>query len=570
MDLHRLLQGGASLSSPRPAAGRVFAVLLALLVVFGALARGAHDLWSATLVYTAALGLGAALAVRMCWPEGSPGLKTVFLAPALLLAAAFGLSYSQAVNPGESFLELMDWLAVLLLFIVAHHVFWAEESVDAFLAVVVPVLWLETGVILYQYLFVHDVTFEPPGTLINANIASAFLIVWIPVLLLRAWDRWKASRRLAAAYWASGLAAAAVGALFLRSLWAGLCLAAVAPLLFGVGPLVDWARKNVKAACALGAAAGVALFAVLWWKFTHLYDFHGHLHPEGYSGYRFYWWAAGLEMFADHPLAGVGLGNFPSAFRAYKVGSPQNTLYAHSFAVALLAETGLVGFLALLSFFGWWLSRLAAYRDKVAGRWPFFVGLLAFLLFSAINMSMEFLVNLMVCGLFMGIIAAPVGGGRARIGRPVLLLLAGMTLFAVPTIVTPFFSSQRAVHAEVMLQTGELDRAVRGFEAAVEIDPRGFEAWRGLSRARYARYVLYRKEPDLDGAVGAQKRAVELNALQGPLWWELGRYVRAQGRMTEALNCLRQAALYNPGNARYERDFEELRSELSAQAANPP
>jgi len=73
------------------------------------------------------------------------------------------------------------------------------------------------------------------------------------------------------------------------------------------------------------------------------------------------WWV-GWEMFADHPLTGVGLGNYKLDFLPYKaefLATPRGEAYdfyiaraaqAHNEYVQVLAELGVLGVLALASF----------------------------------------------------------------------------------------------------------------------------------------------------------------------------------------------------------------------------
>ena len=79
-------------------------------------------------------------------------------------------------------------------------------------------------------------------------------------------------------------------------------------------------------------------------------------------------WRIGWEMFRDHPIVGVGLGNYKVDFLEYKaqsLASPEAAAYdfniarathAHSEYVQLAAELGAVGILALL----WLLGTIAA------------------------------------------------------------------------------------------------------------------------------------------------------------------------------------------------------------------
>jgi O-antigen ligase len=55
-------------------------------------------------------------------------------------------------------------------------------------------------------------------------------------------------------------------------------------------------------------------------------------------------WQAGLEMFADHPWRGVGIGTYPVAYPQYALPRWQDPLgHAHNYVINLAAETGFIG-----------------------------------------------------------------------------------------------------------------------------------------------------------------------------------------------------------------------------------
>jgi O-antigen ligase len=76
------------------------------------------------------------------------------------------------------------------------------------------------------------------------------------------------------------------------------------------------------------------------------------------DGTRHYLIAAGFQMFYDHPVFGVGFGNFPAA-----ISGPYHefilpgfaTTESHTSFVTIIAELGLVG----LALVGWWMFELA-------------------------------------------------------------------------------------------------------------------------------------------------------------------------------------------------------------------
>ena len=77
-------------------------------------------------------------------------------------------------------------------------------------------------------------------------------------------------------------------------------------------------------------------------------------------------------MFADHPVLGVGLGNYPGLYHAkYKLPTAtEQQNHPHSNYLLYLAETGLIGFAAFVAMFGYLLvhyrRRFRQTQDPVA------------------------------------------------------------------------------------------------------------------------------------------------------------------------------------------------------------
>lgn len=64
-------------------------------------------------------------------------------------------------------------------------------------------------------------------------------------------------------------------------------------------------------------------------------------------------WQAGWYMFLDHPLLGVGAGNYPVAYEDYYLAGWREPLgHAHNYYLNMAAETGLPGLAALLLLLG--------------------------------------------------------------------------------------------------------------------------------------------------------------------------------------------------------------------------
>ena len=62
-------------------------------------------------------------------------------------------------------------------------------------------------------------------------------------------------------------------------------------------------------------------------------------------------WIAGLHMYFDHPILGVGIGNYPDAYPLYQVTTFADPLgHAHNYYINIAAEMGTIGLIAYLLF----------------------------------------------------------------------------------------------------------------------------------------------------------------------------------------------------------------------------
>ena len=434
------------------------AFTLASLTVFCALANGAHDLWAATIVYWAVLAALAAVVARASLREEP--LSRDFLPALLVLAAALALSACRAGNPAQAVFACTDWLAAMAVFWLSLQAFRSEKSVRFFTALVAPLFWLELAVIVYQRYAVHylvpipKTTLNPgvpeiwillsytvPGTMVNSNAAAAFHLLWLPVLARRALDERGGDGRRSP-FWSASAICCLLGIILLNSTSAIICLLLGAPFIAGPKRVADWVRRRPRLARTALAVVISAAAVLILHKIMRSDDGTGHAIPLASKISRLGWWLAGLKMFRDHPWLGVGPGNFPSAFLAYKPAGVPNTLFAHSFPVEWMAETGSAGLAGLMIFLAAWLGRLRRRRDGDQARWPFLLGAAMILSYTTINIGFEYLVNLLGLALFMGVAVAPAAEARWRPTRLVAALTATLCLTAAAYACVPFLSSR--------------------------------------------------------------------------------------------------------------------------------
>jgi len=170
-----------------------------------------------------------------------------------------------------------------------------------------------------------------------------------------------------------GLLLLASGGLMLLAVMASLSRSAVLALGVAVGVMVALHHRRGLLLLALAALVGVSLLllggfgllppfivarvAALSQNFA-LFDARAiTLTSENFAlVQRMAIWQAAWEMFLDHPLLGVGLGNFDVVYPRYALpGWPQLPGHAHNYYLNLLAEAGFLGlgaYLALLAYLG--------------------------------------------------------------------------------------------------------------------------------------------------------------------------------------------------------------------------
>jgi O-antigen ligase len=162
------------------------------------------------------------------------------------------------------------------------------------------------------------------------------------------------------AWWAApGRNGRAKPALFASAAFAALLLSQTrgAWLAFGAGAVVIAALSKVGRKASVFALAAVAVIGLVS-KFLHLgladralsiFDSHNES-----NAIRFELWKLALRMFKDHPLTGVGVGNFRTMFPVYhpELLSGEYWGSAHNCYLHELAERGVVGLAAFLYLLG--------------------------------------------------------------------------------------------------------------------------------------------------------------------------------------------------------------------------
>jgi O-antigen ligase len=184
------------------------------------------------------------------------------------------------------------------------------------------------------------------GPLEGPNQLAGYLETALPLLIL---SPLLLGRSFATLRWIA--IAAVMMALVLSQSRSGI---AVAILGYGIAWLLD--RRSARQALlpfVVGTCAGLSIALFWYWGATHdvLQTLTGLFRlvlprSPGGVGTRNELWVAAWTLFAQHPLLGVGAGNFE--FMLPSVGLPNVQTHANSLWLQTLAEQGLLGFTALI------------------------------------------------------------------------------------------------------------------------------------------------------------------------------------------------------------------------------
>ncbi len=299
--------------------------------------------------------------------------------PILLYLGISVLSLLNAANPYEGIFAIsQETIYIFLFWSVVNHL-QGREKIENILLWAIPSTVIVSLIGIYQR-FGGDipglVNIAMPGsTFGNKNTAAQYTLLLLPIpyfFMISTTDRQK--ERLFA------ICAAIITTYLLytgtRAAWAGAILALLAIAIFIrlKKPLAETQIANIKA-CILDkkiSLACIALFVIAMnvippfvvpdWNLTGFPSPVGRLgtaleldKDASFVG-RLAIWANTLKMFKDHPVLGVGKGNFKIMYPFYAASVTKDPGFrpevqpreAHNDYVQFLAETGTLGFLSFL------------------------------------------------------------------------------------------------------------------------------------------------------------------------------------------------------------------------------
>ena len=361
------------------------------------------------------------------------------LPPLLLFLTGIALSFLPiAAAPADQgslvwgFKELVKWLELAAVYVLATNLLTTRRHLQVAAGLLVASASAEALIGLAQSLLrrgppsflIHGLFLRAYGTFDQPNPFAGYLnlSLLLALALAVAYGRRPAGRWAALA---AALMLAAIVASLSRGAWLALAVAALV--------LLDRGGRRSRLLLALG---GAAVLIAAWLFAIHLLPASlttrvetafaiadvDVLHPTPATfsaAQRLAFWIAGRDMFLDHWLLGVGMGNFGVAYPRYALpGWNLDLAHAHDYYLNQAVETGVVGLGTYLVFLVAALRRL--WRLSGTLRDPFLravaVGALGMLLTLSVHNALD---DLYVHGTVVQIaILLAIAGVAARLDTP--------------------------------------------------------------------------------------------------------------------------------------------------------
>ncbi len=298
----------------------------------------------------------------------------VFIAFYLTYLLFSAISIINAINLGEA---LWDWSRSLLyfgLFLVSMFIFQQNKGVTRIL---LPAFLVYSAVIagsgIFQLfnltgeiLFDHQASYLVRSVLAHRNMFSEMLLLTLPLLisgayLHKGWLRFMF-------YLLFGISVFLITILLVRSVWVALLVQLIvlisAGLIWSKSLEINAGLRKKISFLIAGGVIVVVLAVAVYSRMSDLITLKKQTditenYNYGSALERVILWEKSFEMFLDHPLTGVGTGNWKILLPAYgtdRLRSADGVVIfqrPHNDFIWVLAENGLFGFLAYLSFFVW-------------------------------------------------------------------------------------------------------------------------------------------------------------------------------------------------------------------------
>jgi len=448
---------------------------LAGILWFSSLFHAAHDLWSASVVFFLTTSLVTVYAVR-CW-KLDLWTELPFGPFVLAVAVALWLSLRHSYDLETTLLDCWGWTFAFCLFYLLFNIIEHPADLDTFFVLAGTVLIPLTYIGVRQQITGHPDSWghwEIHATLINSLVLAGFCLNWVFIF----WDKAIQHRPIESLLFCLSLLLLILS----RSWWAAVCLTA-GSLLYYRTLIQGWYRYHRRVIVGLAGLGIVLLIGLIMTK----YRAHGGPYKE--SSRLYYWWVA-LQAWKREPWTGIGLGGYATVYPYYRSRLFQSTLYAHSFPLSWLCETGILGTLALLFFVGNANRKSADATISNSSITALEATLLSLVLFSFLGINLEYLLNQILIAL---IVAAWVWRRHPKSFRikPLWVMVFSASLWLLsPFWMRQFLASQKFIHGVNSERSGNFDEAEHYYLDAISMDPLQADSYHALAMLHWHRFQM--------------------------------------------------------------------------------
>ena len=322
------------------------------LLLFGPLAHGLVETWSATIAYLLIIALIAIAVLTRVYRGELICYRTPVDIPIFLFVLAIFISYSTSVAPYESRIVIYKLFSAIALFFYIIHIHRSREKINLLLWVIVILgtIYAVMGLTLIQGDFLGFRIFSQTHYnislfYVNYNLFAGYLelVFFLSVGLATA-------HRGGKQIFLFGMTVLTCLALLFTLSRGGIIGASSGLAFFVIVSALMQRRKKGYLIFTSAFFAGISIIA--WFGLDPVLDRLNTLEEFSVAGdVRIQIWQDTLSMIHARPFAGWGPGTFPLAFPAYQThGFNQKFInYAHNDYLELAADTGILGLLIFIS-----------------------------------------------------------------------------------------------------------------------------------------------------------------------------------------------------------------------------
>jgi len=266
---------------------------------------------------------------------------------------------------------------------------------------------------------------------------------------------------------------------------------------------------------------------------------------------RWRWWASAARVFQDHPLAGVGIGNFGVVAPLYAKTKTLHSLFAHSLPLQILSETGLTGFLVTLGLVLYGVRWMRS-APRNAVQKGLALGISAALIENLVDYNLSAPAHWLLFGWMLGLACParePAGDSFWRKDdgslKPALAaVMVGLIFLGMEASSRPWRAHRWTQQGTIDLGLGRTEAVRDDLRRARRLDPTSLEAL-GLSFRLQSQLSRERGLSHLEQAEAElnEWRAVPVT---GALWKALAKLWEERGERERAKTCVSAAVAVNP------------------------